>query len=178
MKKATSKTTISEPCLVAQQALSVKAAQKARASSTSTLERFTTRQLQVMEMLVLGASNVEIADSIGISENTVKVHIWRLFRQIGVGSRAKAVQLWREETRRDEEAKIATLQESNELMLSALIWLKSNPESTSETHQAIVANTLAKVDGAGLGPSRSASTKRVEVGHRRLARPTTSSTFP
>jgi ATP/maltotriose-dependent transcriptional regulator MalT len=39
------------------------------------------RQKQLIVMLDRGLSNREIADELGISEHTVKVHLWRLFRR-------------------------------------------------------------------------------------------------
>jgi DNA-binding NarL/FixJ family response regulator len=49
------------------------------------------RQKQLILMLDQGLSNREIADQLGISEHTVKVHLWRLFRRMGVKSRTQAV---------------------------------------------------------------------------------------
>lgn len=49
------------------------------------------RQKQLIVMLDRGLSNREIADELGISEHTVKVHLWRLFRRLGVKSRTQAV---------------------------------------------------------------------------------------
>lgn len=49
------------------------------------------RQAQLIVMLDRGLSNREIADELGISEHTVKVHLWRLFRRLGVKSRTQTV---------------------------------------------------------------------------------------
>jgi DNA-binding NarL/FixJ family response regulator len=49
------------------------------------------RQLQLLLMLDQGLSNRNIADHLQISEHTVKVHLWRLFRRINVKSRTQAV---------------------------------------------------------------------------------------
>ena len=49
------------------------------------------RQKQLIVMLDRGLSNREIADELGISEHTVKVHLWRLFRRIGVKSRTQTI---------------------------------------------------------------------------------------
>jgi DNA-binding NarL/FixJ family response regulator len=50
----------------------------------------TTRQRQVLDLLVEGKSNKEIARSLKLGEGTVKVHVAALFRTLGVTSRAAA----------------------------------------------------------------------------------------
>ena len=45
------------------------------------------RQKQLILMLDRGLSNRDIAAELSISEHTVKVHLWRLFRRLGVKSR-------------------------------------------------------------------------------------------
>jgi len=49
------------------------------------------REKQVLNMLVKGRSNKEIAHGLGISENTVKVHTTRVFEKLGVADRLEAV---------------------------------------------------------------------------------------
>jgi DNA-binding NarL/FixJ family response regulator len=49
------------------------------------------REREVLEMLVRGRSNKEIAIALGISENTVKVHTTRVFEKLGVADRLEAV---------------------------------------------------------------------------------------
>lgn len=49
------------------------------------------RQKQLMAMLHEGLSNRDIAARIDISEHTVKVHLWRLFRKLDVNSRTQAL---------------------------------------------------------------------------------------
>lgn len=49
------------------------------------------RQSQLLVMLDQGLSNREMADRLGISEHTVKVHLWRLFRRLGVKSRTQTL---------------------------------------------------------------------------------------
>ena len=53
--------------------------------------RLSKRQKQLIVMLDQGLSNREIADQLGISEHTVKVHLWRLFRRLGVKSRTQTL---------------------------------------------------------------------------------------
>lgn len=59
--------------------------------SGTTENKLSKRQKQLIIMLDRGLSNREIADELGISEHTVKVHLWRLFRRLGVKSRTQAV---------------------------------------------------------------------------------------
>jgi DNA-binding NarL/FixJ family response regulator len=49
------------------------------------------RQKQLILMLDQGLSNRDIAEKLDISEHTVKVHFWRLFRRLGVNSRTQAL---------------------------------------------------------------------------------------
>jgi DNA-binding NarL/FixJ family response regulator len=54
-------------------------------------KKLSKRQKQLIVMLSQGLSNRDIADQIGISEYTVKVHFWRLFRRLAVSSRIQAL---------------------------------------------------------------------------------------
>lgn len=51
----------------------------------------TPRQHEVLGLLVAGKSNREIAEAMGLSENTVKVHLAAIYRVLGVSSRVEAV---------------------------------------------------------------------------------------
>src|SRR5216117_7987 len=48
---------------------------------------FTDREKQVLEMLVVGRSNKEIGAELGIEERTVKAHVAKLMRKVGVQNR-------------------------------------------------------------------------------------------
>src|SRR5882724_1104357 len=48
---------------------------------------FTHREKEVLEMLVLGRSNKEIGSALGIEERTVKAHVAKLMRKVGVQNR-------------------------------------------------------------------------------------------
>lgn len=58
-------------------------------------EKLSKRQKQLLIMLDRGLSNRDIADELQISEHTVKVHLWRLFRRMNVKSRSQASHLAR-----------------------------------------------------------------------------------
>jgi DNA-binding NarL/FixJ family response regulator len=48
---------------------------------------FTEREKEVLEMLVAGRSNKEIGAALGIEERTVKAHVAKLMRKVGVQNR-------------------------------------------------------------------------------------------
>jgi DNA-binding NarL/FixJ family response regulator len=54
-------------------------------------EELSARELEVLRLLVAGASNKSVAAQLGLSENTVKSHISRIFGKLRVQSRAEAV---------------------------------------------------------------------------------------
>jgi DNA-binding NarL/FixJ family response regulator len=54
-------------------------------------DELSARELEVLRLLVAGASNRGIAARLQLSENTVKTHVSRIFDKLGVQSRAEAV---------------------------------------------------------------------------------------
>jgi DNA-binding NarL/FixJ family response regulator len=58
-------------------------------------EKLSKRQKQLLGLLDKGLSNRDIAAALEISEHTVKVHLWRLFRRLNVKSRSQASHLAR-----------------------------------------------------------------------------------
>jgi DNA-binding CsgD family transcriptional regulator len=58
-------------------------------ANTKEGQSLTARQLQVISLVGQGLSNKEIANSLKISEGTVKQHIFAIFRLLNVSSRAK-----------------------------------------------------------------------------------------
>jgi DNA-binding NarL/FixJ family response regulator len=48
---------------------------------------FTIREQEVLRMLVAGCSNKDIAVPLGIAERTVKAHVAKLLRKVGVPNR-------------------------------------------------------------------------------------------
>lgn len=57
------------------------------------LDKLTGRERQVLNLLVGGMTNKEIADTMMISTNTVKRHLKAVFRKMGVSNRASAIAL-------------------------------------------------------------------------------------
>jgi DNA-binding CsgD family transcriptional regulator len=56
----------------------------------------TGREREVLQLLADGRSNKEIARSLGLSPNTVKTHVTRLFEKLRVSRRTEAISLARE----------------------------------------------------------------------------------
>jgi DNA-binding CsgD family transcriptional regulator len=54
------------------------------------------REREVLGLICEGRSDVEMADALGLSENTVRNHIASLYRKIGVNRRTAAV-IWARE---------------------------------------------------------------------------------
>ena len=49
---------------------------------------FTGREREIVDLLMLGKTNRQIAQALGIAEATVKKHLHHVFRKLGVRSRA------------------------------------------------------------------------------------------
>jgi DNA-binding NarL/FixJ family response regulator len=56
---------------------------------TSSVPQLTTREQQVLELILLARSNREIAHQLGIEERTVKAYVGRLMRKAGADNRIK-----------------------------------------------------------------------------------------
>ena len=65
------------------------------ADTPTSVGKLSKRQKQLLILLDKGLSNRDIADNLQISEHTVKVHLWRLFRRLNVKSRSQASHLAR-----------------------------------------------------------------------------------
>ncbi|CAM4315348.1 response regulator transcription factor [Vibrio agarivorans] len=57
----------------------------------TSLTHLTRREKQILERLVQGQSNIEIADDLFVAESTVKTHIYKLYKKLGVRRRSEAV---------------------------------------------------------------------------------------
>jgi DNA-binding NarL/FixJ family response regulator len=62
-------------------------ATKISRSATPALAPFTPRETEVLKLLVAARSNREIARTLGIEERTVKAHVAKLMRKVGVENR-------------------------------------------------------------------------------------------
>jgi LuxR family maltose regulon positive regulatory protein len=59
--------------------------------SSVLLEALTPREREVLQLLMEGASNREIAEQLVLSVNTVKKHVWNICSKLGVHSRTQAM---------------------------------------------------------------------------------------
>ena len=57
------------------------------------LPPLTNREMEMLTLVLQGATNKEIADRSKISERTVKTHLYRVYRKLRVKSRTKAIAL-------------------------------------------------------------------------------------
>ena len=62
-------------------------------SSKNISEKLTQRQIQILALLAVGATNDDISDKLCISPHTVKNHLYSIFKKINVPNRVQAA-LW------------------------------------------------------------------------------------
>jgi DNA-binding NarL/FixJ family response regulator len=67
----------------------------ARGAKDRRTVELTPRERDVLQLIVSGGSNKQVARKLGISEKTVKGHLTKLFQRIGVADRTQAA-LWAE----------------------------------------------------------------------------------
>lgn len=65
----------------------------ARVNAGPSSDELSTREREVLQLLVSGASNKEIAAQLDLSGNTIKTHLSRIFDKLGVKTRTEAVSL-------------------------------------------------------------------------------------
>ncbi|MCE7575019.1 response regulator transcription factor [Aliivibrio fischeri] len=59
----------------------------------STSISLTTRESEILRLLASGASNLDISNSLFVSENTVKTHLYNVFKKLNVKNRLQAM-MW------------------------------------------------------------------------------------
>lgn len=69
----------------------------ANATATATVVALTPRQIEVLSRLCRGSTNKEIARDLGMSDNTVRVHLAVIFRTLGAKTRTQAAMLARQQ---------------------------------------------------------------------------------
>jgi DNA-binding NarL/FixJ family response regulator len=65
--------------------------QAAPSDAAKKLEHLTPRERGVLELIAVGLSNREIADTLVIEETTVKTHVKRILGKLGLRDRVQAV---------------------------------------------------------------------------------------
>ena len=63
------------------------------ASNIAQIDKLSNRERNVLELLVGGMTNKEIAREIDLQEATVKIHVKNIYRKMGVSNRAQAVRM-------------------------------------------------------------------------------------
>lgn len=66
-------------------------------------DQLSDREIAVMELLAEGLSNRIIASRLFVSEHTVRNHLHRIYRKLGVGTRQEAIRVFRASTRSDDD---------------------------------------------------------------------------
>lgn len=64
------------------------------ATRTQKLELLSPKERETLELLVTGLTNKEIAQKKGVSPETVKIHVFWIYRKLGVSNRAEAVDFY------------------------------------------------------------------------------------
>ncbi|WP_058556955.1 response regulator transcription factor [Thiohalocapsa sp. ML1] len=64
-------------------------------ADTEPAARLTPRQMEIVERLAAGATNREIAETLGFTEHTAKRHVLNICRKLGAGNRVEAVAIAR-----------------------------------------------------------------------------------
>lgn len=72
------------------------------AKTSSSYNKLTKREQQIIKLLGSGNSNIEIADKLFVSENTVKTHLHNVFKKIHAKNRLQAL-IWAKENIGTEE---------------------------------------------------------------------------
>ena len=59
--------------------------------------RLSAREVEILDLVAEGRTNREIARQFWVTETTVKFHLSRIYRKIGVTNRTAAAMWWRDE---------------------------------------------------------------------------------
>ena len=70
-------------------------------SSTSFVEPLTRREKQVLKLIVASQENREIAEYLGVAEQTARNYVHNLYSKLGVSSRPQLMKLWKNIEKQD-----------------------------------------------------------------------------
>jgi DNA-binding NarL/FixJ family response regulator len=82
---------VHEGSIWAPRAVLVQAWLRHRAGAPNVEERLSVRELEVVRSLVLGLSNKELAEELGITMATVKAHLTHVFQKLGLSGRGELI---------------------------------------------------------------------------------------
>lgn len=67
------------------------------------IEALTKREMQILDRLVCGQSNLQIANELFVAESTVKTHIYKLYKKMNVNCRREAIRLVRQHCQHEHQ---------------------------------------------------------------------------
>ena len=80
-----------DPAVTARVLATYRGAALAPIEANAVLDRLTTREKEVLQLIGRGATNAEIAERLYVGEVTVKTHVGHIFSKLGVRDRAAAI---------------------------------------------------------------------------------------
>ena len=91
LSKAASSTDLSAAVVALHRGETVQPSRNGFAGARSGVPELSAREAEVLELICRGLSNLEIADQLFVSVNSVKTYVRQIYQKIGVGRRAQAV---------------------------------------------------------------------------------------
>ena len=80
--------------------------------------RLSARQSEIMDLVTRGLTNKEIAQHLGLSDGTIKQHLFAIFQRLGVSNRTWAVATWQALTSTPDDAEFVRTQRTARLPLA------------------------------------------------------------
>lgn len=87
-----------------EEAVSGEIAEPAQAPSGSALDMLSERESEVLALVAQAMTNKKIARAVGVTPDTIKFHLKRIFKKLGVTARDEAVARWRDQSTPVDEA--------------------------------------------------------------------------
>jgi DNA-binding CsgD family transcriptional regulator len=87
---------------------------------TASRLRLSARQSEIMDLVTRGLTNKEIAQHLGLSDGTIKQHLFAIFQRLGVSNRTWAVAIWQTLTSTSDDAEIVRTQRTARLPLASV----------------------------------------------------------